>query len=190
MKALSAIHINGAIHRDVKADNVLVTGIDEELKGPRIKLADFGFATPVDPGIGMRVSLGTRMYMSPEVLRKDSSHTSALDIWAVGVLAYYLVSQGNYPFPGINKEAVDNKILTLEPDLEALNFDKNNQFAMDAKNFMQKCLNKTPEERPSAKDLLDDDDFIKRVNMRNDERISEDLMKNVAFNVKSRTQFV
>ena len=190
MLALNAIHTNGDIHRDVKADNVLVTCIDDELKGPRIKLADFGFATPIDPGIGMKASLGTRMYMAPEVVRRDSRHTSAIDIWAVAVLAYYLCSKGKYPFPGINKEVVENKILNYDPELESLQFEENNQFATDAKNFMQKCLNKTPGKRPSAKDLLDDDDFIKTVNLRNDERMSENLMNNVAVNVKDRSNII
>ena len=58
---------------------------------------------------------------------------------------------------------------------------------MDATNFMQKCLTKTPEDRPSAKDLLDEDDFIKRVNLRNNEQISEGLMNNLANNVNSKS---
>ena len=66
---MSAIHDTGSIHRDVKPENVLVTMIDDDpTLGPRIKLADFGFATRTDPGIGIKVSIGTRLYMAPELV--------------------------------------------------------------------------------------------------------------------------
>ena len=71
--------------------------------GPRVKLADFGYATVLDPIIGSKVSMGTRLYMSPEMVRGNEEHTSAIDIWSLGVLAFYLVSGGHYPFPGITK---------------------------------------------------------------------------------------
>ena len=72
--------------------------------GPRIKLANFDFASmtkPEEGGVGLTVSLGTRMSMAPELVSGESKpHTRAVDIWAVGVLAFYLLSYGSYPFSG------------------------------------------------------------------------------------------
>ena len=38
---------------------------------------------------------------------------TAMDVWATGVLAFCILTSGSYPFPGISKEVVDNKILNI-----------------------------------------------------------------------------
>ena len=55
----------------------------------------------------LNVVLGTRLFMAPELITNSKPHDTAVDIWAVGVTAYYLLTCGEYPFPGINKEVVD-----------------------------------------------------------------------------------
>ena len=133
--------------------------IDPDPKlGPRIKLADFGFATQADFGMSMTVSLGARLYMAPELV-KGVNHDRAVDIWAVGVLAYYMLSYGRFPFPGITKEAVNNKILTEEPAME----DLGSTVPEEAKDFIKKCLAKEAGERPGASDLLAGDPWMQQV---------------------------
>ena len=88
--------------------------------GPHIKLVDFGFSVNTEnkDAAGMKIALGARLYMAPELINGAGEvHTPAIDIWAVGVLAFYLITYGLFPFPGIAKEAVSNKILTEEPEL-------------------------------------------------------------------------
>ena len=88
--------------------------------GPRIKLAHFGFAAETeDAGMSRTIAIGTRLYMAPEIV-KGEEHSYPIDIWAVGVLAYYLLSFGQYPFPGISKETVNSKILNEGPDMALL----------------------------------------------------------------------
>ena len=45
--------------------------------------------------------------MAPEIVRGGESHTTAIDVWAVGVVAFYLLTYQRYPFPGTTKESVN-----------------------------------------------------------------------------------
>ena len=66
--AISNLHSNNRIHRDVKLENILVDSIDQEL-GPRIKLSNFGFAKELTEGQDETVVVGTRYYMAPELVK-------------------------------------------------------------------------------------------------------------------------
>ena len=58
--------------------------------------------------------------MAPELIKNQEPHDTAIDIWAVGVTAFYLLAYGQYPFPGLTKEVVDNKIKNYGPDMGKL----------------------------------------------------------------------
>ena len=120
--AVSALHDNTEdgegkpiIHRDIKTDNILVYDIDIA-RGPLIKLADFGYAKEVQDSGKETTILGTRLCMAPELVNKQE-YDEEIDIWAVGVLAFFLISNGKYPFPGISKPVVNEKILREEPEM-------------------------------------------------------------------------
>jgi tetratricopeptide (TPR) repeat protein len=85
-KALSAVHRAGILHRDIKAENVMREA------GGRILLMDFGLSTL--PQHQTDVS-GTLNYMAPELFG-GAQATAASDIYALGVLLFYLVS-GEHP---------------------------------------------------------------------------------------------
>ena len=80
MAGLGAIHTAGAVHRDIKPDNIIVSD-------GTCKIADFGWAewTRV---LGMR---GTTGYCSPQVMKMEK-YTQKTDCWSLGVLAYELVA--------------------------------------------------------------------------------------------------
>ncbi len=85
-KALSAVHRAGLLHRDIKAENVM------REEGGRILLMDFGLTTLQQRQTGVA---GTPTYMAPELF-SGSEATVATDIYAVGVLLFYLVT-GQHP---------------------------------------------------------------------------------------------
>ena len=125
----------------MKVDNILVESIDPVVQGPRVKLADFGFAKELSPDGKERIILGSRLCMAPELIRKEE-YTNKVDIWAVGVLAYYLWTYGKYPFPGITKEVVNNKIKTQEPEMALL---QSVGCPRETQDFIRKCLAKDSE---------------------------------------------
>jgi len=85
-KALSAVHRAKLLHRDIKAENVM------REEGGRILLMDFGLSTLLQRPTDLA---GTPRYMAPELFRGGAASV-ATDIYAVGVLLFYLVAAG-YP---------------------------------------------------------------------------------------------
>jgi len=99
-RALAAVHGSGLIHRDVKARNIM-----RERAG-RLVLMDFGAGERVNPDTheGRSGGAGTPLYLAPEIL--DSRPASpASDVYAVGVLLFFLVS-GRYPYEGKNLDEI------------------------------------------------------------------------------------
>ncbi len=90
-RALAAVHAAGLVHRDIKAQNVMREA------GGRYVLMDFGLGHDVAAAGAVR-SAGTPLYLAPEVFEGHAA-TVQSDLYAVGVLLYYLVS-GQFPVRG------------------------------------------------------------------------------------------
>lgn len=98
-RALGEAHGKRIIHRDVKPDNVVA--VEEDDGGVTCKLIDFGLARPTPANGGAREALiaGTPVYMSPEYLRRETAPNPALDLWALAVSTFEMLT-GHLPFEG------------------------------------------------------------------------------------------
>mmetsp|Transcript_100898 Transcript_100898/g.300989 ORF Transcript_100898/g.300989 Transcript_100898/m.300989 type:complete len:422 (-) Transcript_100898:150-1415(-) len=77
MQAMHHVHKHGYFHRDMKPENLLVSG-------ETVKLADFGLAREIRARPPFTDYVSTRWYRAPEVLLRSSTYNSPLDIWACG----------------------------------------------------------------------------------------------------------
>jgi serine/threonine-protein kinase len=116
---LAVAHAGGIIHRDLKAENVMVTADSSPGKVEQAKILDFGLAKPVDPasgeaGISTEGKLvGTLSAMSPEQVRgRDVGPRS--DLFALGSLLYEMVA-GVAPFRGDSAGEILHRICTWDP---------------------------------------------------------------------------
>ncbi len=112
--ALAHAHEHGLVHRDIKPDNVM-------LSGRHAMVTDFGVAKAVSEATGLQqlttagVALGTPAYMAPEQAAADPHIDHRADIYAVGALAYELLT-GRPPFTGTTMQAVLAAQVTDTPD--------------------------------------------------------------------------
>ncbi|ETV96387.1 CAMK/CAMK1 protein kinase [Aphanomyces invadans] len=90
--ALAYMHACGVVHRDLKPENVLLTSPSPNAE---IKIIDFGLAKLLHNS-QTRSFLGTRGYLAPEMLRRQS-YSKSIDVWALGVIVYVLLC-GCLPF--------------------------------------------------------------------------------------------
>jgi tetratricopeptide (TPR) repeat protein len=111
--ALCEAHEKGVVHRDIKPDNVLLTK-------HHALVTDFGVAKAVSEATGAHrlttdgVALGTPAYMSPEQAAADKHTDHRADIYAVGALAYELLT-GRPPFTGTTPQEVLSAQVTKPP---------------------------------------------------------------------------
>jgi tRNA A-37 threonylcarbamoyl transferase component Bud32/tetratricopeptide (TPR) repeat protein len=102
--ALSYAHGRGVVHRDIKPDNVM-------LSGRHALVMDFGVAKAVSEATGRQtlttigVALGTPAYMAPEQAAADPNVDHRADIYAVGAMGYELLT-GRPPFVGMTPQQV------------------------------------------------------------------------------------
>jgi len=148
--ALAFAHSEGVVHRDIKPDNVMLTG------GHAV-VADFGIAKAVSEAAGRDqltkagVPLGTPAYMSPEQATGNPHVDHRTDIYAVGVMAYELLT-GRTPFPGSTLQSIIAAHVTEQVDPVSRYRDQVSG-ALEA--VVMKCLAKKPADRwQSAEELL------------------------------------
>jgi eukaryotic-like serine/threonine-protein kinase len=150
LDALQYAHAHGVVHRDIKPDNVLMTG-------RHALVTDFGVAKAVshssdgEPFTSPGVALGTPAYMAPEQAAADPHTDHRADLYALGALAYEMLT-GRPPFTGHNAQAVLAAHLTQTP-APVTAYRSAVPVALNA--VVLRCLEKRPADRwQRADDLI------------------------------------
>ena len=101
--ALSYLHSNRIVHRDLSSNNVLL------IAGSRAKVTDFGMAKfyDVNPSTALTLCPGTNVYMPPEALREKQVYTEQLDSFSFGVLCVQIMTQ-QFPDPSNRVTVVED----------------------------------------------------------------------------------
>ena len=144
---LAFAHQRNIIHRDIKADNVLISKFGE------VKIADFGLAKVTDEYSSQLTAegqiLGTPDYMPPEICTGNSADTRS-DIYSLGVLFYYVLAE-KLPFEADNVPSILLKHVNDEPiPLPQLN----PEISLSLNYIVLKMLQKSPENRYLSMDGL------------------------------------
>ncbi len=147
--ALEYAHARGVVHRDIKPGNILT-------QGQHALVTDFGVAKalsaalPVSGMTSSGMAIGTPAYMAPEQLAADPAADQRVDIYAVGLLAYELLS-GESPFSGPSPTATMAAQLTRDPEpLHTVRGDVPPALS----SVIMRCLAKAPENRPTTAEQL------------------------------------
>jgi TolB-like protein/tetratricopeptide (TPR) repeat protein len=150
LDALTYAHAHGIVHRDIKPDNVL-------LSGHHALVTDFGVAKAISEATGASsltsagVALGTPAYMAPEQVAADPHTDHRCDLYAVGVVGYEMLA-GRPPFAGATPQQVLAAQVTRTPERVTLH---RPAVPPTLEDMIMRCLEKAPADRwQSADELL------------------------------------
>jgi hypothetical protein len=145
--ALAFAHARGVIHRDIKPANILT-------QGSHALVTDFGVAKAISAALPITgvtsagIAIGTPAYMAPEQLAGDAKADHRMDIYAVGLLSYELIT-GLSPFAGPSpRETLAAQLTRDPPPLHQVSPDVPRSLSA----LVMRCLAKDPAARPQTAD--------------------------------------
>uniref|UniRef100_A0A8C4PL22 Serine/threonine-protein kinase TAO3 n=1 Tax=Equus asinus asinus TaxID=83772 RepID=A0A8C4PL22_EQUAS len=143
LQGLAYLHSHALIHRDIKAGNILLT------EPGQVKLADFGSASMASPANSF---VGTPYWMAPEVIlaMDEGQYDGKVDIWSLGITCIELAERKP---PLFNMNAMSALYHIAQNDSPTL---QSNEWTDSFRRFVDYCLQKIPQERPTSAELLRD----------------------------------
>jgi eukaryotic-like serine/threonine-protein kinase len=149
-EALAVAHRGGVVHRDIKPENIL-------LSGRHAMVMDFGVAKAVTEASGRQqlttagMALGTPAYMAPEQASADPHMDGRVDIYALGVMGYEMLT-GFPPFHGLNPQQTLAAHVMKEPTPIG---QQRSGLSPALESVIMRCLAKRPADRFQTADELE-----------------------------------
>lgn len=134
--AMKYVHSKKIIHRDLKMKNILINS------KKHVNICDFGISKVMDVTTltSMTHGVGTFAFMAPEIFKKNVKYTEKVDVYAFGVILYFILTKGDYPeYNGSG----NYELLTLPRSINEL-----------SSKIIKRCWSSFPENRPSFADIL------------------------------------
>lgn len=149
LEAVVYLHNQGIVHRDLKPENLLFRDKTEESD---LLIADFGLSRVVDDDkiTVLSTTCGTPGYMAPEIFKK-TGHGKPVDMWAIGVITYFLLC-GYTPFDRDTTMEEMQAIITADYKFEPVMYWEG--VSDQAKNFITQLLTIDPAQRLTASQAL------------------------------------
>ncbi|KAM0562511.1 hypothetical protein ACHAPJ_002201 [Fusarium lateritium] len=145
VRGLCYLHEKDIVHRDLKPENILLA-YSPKIAYHRVMLSDFGNSA-VPRRSRMITNAGTRGYQAPEFATNVQAHTSAVDIWSLGVVALLLLASDHCDteLNKMDEEEIGRYLMQLFNTLPT-------KPSSDGIDFVWSCLKPNPPHRISAHD--------------------------------------
>ncbi|VDD82212.1 unnamed protein product [Mesocestoides corti] len=139
ISGLLYLHSHNILHRDLTLSNLLLT------KDMKVKIADFGLATQIEPGVDHTTMCGTPNYISPEVASRGQQVLET-DVWSIGCMLYTLVV-GHPPFDTREVKSTLNRVI-------AGDYKVPDNLSSDCKDLISSLLRKQPQDRIKLQEMI------------------------------------
>jgi serine/threonine protein kinase len=149
LSAVAYLHDHGIVHRDLKPENLLFRTPEDNAD---LLIADFGLSRIMDEEQFhvLTTTCGTPGYMAPEIFKK-SGHGKPVDVWAIGVITYFLLC-GYTPFDRDSNLEEMQAILVADYRFEPVQYWRG--VSQAARDFINRCLTIDPLRRITAHEAL------------------------------------
>lgn len=147
LDALAYLESERVCHRDVKPDNILLSTLPKDaLWATSARLSDFGLAAFVESDMDLTDIVGTPHYVAPEVISRDGDNErigygTQVDVWAAGILMYWMLTGGHMPFDGVDSAGIFKSIRAAQLDLSKEPW---GSISADAKSLLKSLLHPRP----------------------------------------------
>ncbi|KUJ14667.1 Pkinase-domain-containing protein [Mollisia scopiformis] len=149
LSAVAYLHDHGIVHRDLKPENLLFRTPEDNAD---LLIADFGLSRIMDEEQFhvLTTTCGTPGYMAPEIFKK-TGHGKPVDIWAIGVITYFLLC-GYTPFDRDSNLEEMQAILIADYSFTPIEYWRG--VSLQARDFIKRCLTIDPTKRMTAHEAL------------------------------------
>uniref|UniRef100_A0A1A8HJJ4 MAP/microtubule affinity-regulating kinase 3 n=1 Tax=Nothobranchius korthausae TaxID=1143690 RepID=A0A1A8HJJ4_9TELE len=142
VSAVQYCHQKHIVHRDLKAENLL---LDADMN---IKIADFGFSNEFTLANKLDTFCGSPPYAAPELFQGKKYNGPEVDVWSLGVILYTLVS-GSLPFDGQNLKELRERVLRGKYRIPFY-------MSTDCENLLKRFLVLNPAKRGTLEQIMKD----------------------------------